>query len=492
MSDNKGKKELEKGQSVRQQSASDPCKETCGEILNRINGSGIPITLTPGQVKADSSNPEITEISRFINTSRIVFREYKKLMDEILDCNLGGLPSTGKQSKNARPSSYNNDDETCEEKDLETNGTLLSEEEKRFLRLSSPFSSSKSYHVLKYATEKFINIFFGLDEEDTTLDLPLPYVRLIDDKLKDLCCCDCPVRFRPLFVELIWNYWHEEGLVSHTMNAIASKFENKRLMNGRDPLANLVLDPLRPLSNLIWGYIQDRAHRLTQKRREFEYDHQYGITLFAGGGRRINSADSNSYFIQAFHNLLYKCSLFYKEADNLFKVPDAFPILNALREVHLLLAEAAGNQFNDLTMTARAEMMLEQYILSRGEIREFLNSRIMVPYDEPWMDKIDTMKALMGWPGASISYYHDLAEHGEKILLSVRWISWSQIDTRDLARDWALLFRDAVQRYIHCYQAVTGVDISAQEIAGADGKALMPAVLLQRNMKQGVGMMRRR
>ena len=27
----------------------------------------------------------------------------------------------------------------------------------------------------------------------------------------------------------------------------------------RDPLANLEIDPLRPLNNLLWGYIQARS-----------------------------------------------------------------------------------------------------------------------------------------------------------------------------------------------------------------------------------------
>jgi hypothetical protein len=137
-------------------------------------------------------------------------------------------------------------------------------------------------------------------------------------------------------------------------------------------------------------------------------------------------------------------------------------------------------------------MMLQQYILSRGEIREFLGARVMVPYDEPWMDKVDTLKAILGWPGASISYYHDLAEHGEKILLSIRWISWTEIDTRDLAKDWALRYRDEIQRYIHCYQAVTGVDLSAMEIAGGtDEKRIMPAFLIQRKLERDA-MTRRR
>ena len=495
----------------------EPCHDACDEIVKRIKGAGIPITINAAPFNDSTSIPEIVQISRFINESRMNFREYKDLMDDILACGLGEFrpptypgASTAAQNAAQQSTGQHGPAERKEQSaqagkpytatgcddlgDPQLPTPILTEREKEIHRTGALFSSSKSYSVLKYATEKYVNKFFGLD--DTDLDpslIPLPYLKLIESRLSDICPCPCPqaIQFRPLFVELIWNYWHEEGMLVHTINAIANRFENKRL-GGKTVLGNLILDPLRPLSNLIWGYIQDKVHRLTTKRREFEYDHQYGITLLAGSGARINSAESNSFFIQAFHNLLHKCSVFYKEADNLFRVPDGFPILNALREIHLLLSEAAGNQFTDLTMTARAEMMLQQYILSRSEIREFLGARVMVPYDEPWMDKVDTFKAIMGWPGASISYYHDLAENGEKILLSIRWISWTDIDTRDLARDWALRFRDEIQRYIHCYQAVTGVDLSATEImGGSDEKTLTPAFLIQRKLQRDA-MIRRR
>ncbi len=492
MSDKTEKKDLATATKVTQDSAANSSKDPCGEIIDIIKGTGLPITINATQVNDNASTPEILKISRFINESRIEFREYKRLMDDILNCNTGNFPPPGESIRKNSLASTPKKPLCDDPKTPET--SLLSEAEKNIVRTGTLFSSSKSYSILKYATEKFINRFFGIDEGGSIDGLPLPYIKLIEDRLSDICPCPCPsaTDFRPLFVELIWNYWHEEGMLVHAMNAIANRFENKRIGAGKTQLGNLVLDPLRPLNNLIWGYIQDKVHRLTTKRREFEYDHQYGVTLFTGSRTRINSAESNSFFIQAFHNLLHKCSVFYKEADNLFRVPDAFPILNALREVHLLLAEAAGNQFGDLTMTARAEMMLQQYILSRGEIREFLGARVMVPYDEPWMDKVDTLKAILGWPGASISYYHDLAEHGEKILLSIRWISWTEIDTRDLAKDWALRYRDEIQRYIHCYQAVTGVDLSAMEIAGGtDEKRIMPAFLIQRKLERDA-MTRRR
>ena len=83
---------------------------------------------------------------------------------------------------------------------------------------------------------------------------------------------------QPSLIELIWSYWHEEGMLVQTMNAIAWRFQNQR-SGPADPLADLEMDPLRPLNNLIWGYVQDEQNRLTVRRRAYEYDHQYGLQL---------------------------------------------------------------------------------------------------------------------------------------------------------------------------------------------------------------------
>ena len=60
---------------------------------------------------------------------------------------------------------------------------------------------------------------------------------------------------RPTFLELIWNYWHEEGMLVQTMNAISWRFQNRRGPKDRDPLAMLEIDPLRGLNNLLWGWV---------------------------------------------------------------------------------------------------------------------------------------------------------------------------------------------------------------------------------------------
>jgi hypothetical protein len=103
----------------------------------------------------------------------------------------------------------------------------------------------------------------------------------------------------PSLIELIWSYWLEEGMLVQTMNAIARRFQNRR-GSPNDPLGELEFDPLRPLNNLIWGFIQDEHNRLTVPRRAHEYLHHYGISLVGKAVPDLNPADSRSKFIEAF------------------------------------------------------------------------------------------------------------------------------------------------------------------------------------------------
>src|SRR5262249_34008981 len=59
----------------------------------------------------------------------------------------------------------------------------------------------------------------------------------------------------PCLLELIWSYWQEEGMLTQTMNAITRRFQNVRAPLANDPLANTEIDPLRPLNNVLWGYV---------------------------------------------------------------------------------------------------------------------------------------------------------------------------------------------------------------------------------------------
>lgn len=284
----------------------------------------------------------------------------------------------------------------------------------------------------------------------------------------------------PCFIELLWSYWLEEAGLVQTMNAITWRFQNRRGPGERDPLASLEIDPLRPLNNYLWGYIQDEEHRLTVVRRAYEYAHSYGLTLLGKAVPEVIPADSRPRFIESLHNLLHLCSVFYKEDDDTTVVADGFPLLNALKEVHLLLTQGAGNQYGDLPWNARLEMLMQQWLLARPEFREFLPRRVTVDYPEEWMHSVESMKTLQGWSSASVLHFRDLAKFGEQIILSIRYEAWpSLIDAQDAA-NWARYWRPEIQGYIYAYRAVTGVDVTERPDATA------PALLLRERMRESL------
>lgn len=374
------------------------------------------------------------------------------------------------------------------------------------LKARSPFIASEEYNLLKFATEFFMLRKFGVKKEELGAYLgssqKLPYYDFVINRLKDDLefddnnqlpgsPTDCQTRefdrlYSPFKVELIWNYWMEQGMLVQTMNLISLRFQNIG-SNGAEvgALTRFDIDPLRPLSHILWSYIQDEQHRLMIPQRANEYLHEYGLSISGRAVPRLTGIDNRSKFLEAFHNLLTQAAVYFKESDDTTRIADAFPVLNSLKEVHLLLAEGNHNAYGNLTWTARHEMLVQQYILSRHEMREFLGGRIMVPYPETWMDRVDTMRNIQGWGGTGIIHFYELAVHGEQALLSIRYGNWSDVnlDSRNAA-NWAQDFRNSIQRYIHAYRVVTGVDLSADAVESVprEEKYMQPSTLMQRRL----------
>ncbi|PUA30749.1 MAG: hypothetical protein B0W54_09910 [Cellvibrio sp. 79] len=304
----------------------------------------------------------------------------------------------------------------------------------------------------------------------------------VPNKTKDpRFCTDILIRSRvnnPCFMELIWNYWHEEAMLVQTINAVSRRFQNLRAPGERDPLAHVEIDPLRPLNNILWGYVEEERDRLSIKRRAYEYQHQYGLELYGKAVSNLRPADTRSKFLEAFHNLLNKCADYFRAKQDTTVDPDGYPMLHAIQELNLILAHGAHNQFGDLAWTSRVEMLMQEWILSRPEIRDFLQSRVMVPHKEAWMPQVDTMKTLQGWSDVPVTHFRDLGVLGEQILLTIRWHNWYEVTNEDEAKGWADLLRPHIQSYIHAYRAVTGVDLSATD--GVD--FTMPSVLLRKRL----------
>jgi hypothetical protein len=403
-----------------------------------------------------------------------------------------------------------------------------------------PFPDMDAYRVLKIATEAFMLVNCGVRVDTTTeqdLQRPfrgidpreerqrlgfeeqieslwqeyissrdgdrvtgeeelalLPYLAVIRLKLGDVDLVDdnqfgraCFGILRnkftnPCLLELIWSYWHEEAMLVQTLNAISMRFQNRRGPADRDPLAQLEIDPLQSLNNLLWGYIQDEQHQLTVPRRAYEYDHHYGLTLYGKAVPPLRPADSRSRFLEAFHNLLQVSTIFLERDDDTTVIADGFPVLNALKEVHLLLTEGQHNQYGDLPWTARQEMLMQEWLLARPEMRAFLPGRTMVAYPEQWMDRVDAMKRMQEWTDISSMHFRDLGVFGEQLLLGIRYGNWNSVIQSGQAANWVRYWRAEIQGYIHAYRAVTGVDLTLEPV-----DSTMPAVHLRRRLAEQLG-----
>jgi hypothetical protein len=390
-------------------------------------------------------------------------------------------------------------------------------------RTALPFPNVDLYRLLKAATEVFLMVHCGVDLEDfSDVDLDeesrrlnrtirpgdleaqmrrylwrvwagddeflhvLPYLALIRQQLRDVpivgadrdedeaaIVCQGIIAEKlvhPCFLELLWSYWLEEANLVQTLNAVTWRFQNRtKAPPGRDPLAAMDISPLRPLSSLLFGWAEDAQHRLTVTRRAYEFDHKYGLVLASKPGPPVRGADSRSRFIQAYHTLLCVCAEFFIRDDDTTVIADGFNVLNALKETHNLLTAGDGNAAHDVTWMARQEMLMNQWILARPEMREFLPARAMVVEPEPWMSRVDAMNKLQGWSDTAVLQFRDLATFGEQLLLSIRFGNWIVEDQPDSAANWARYWRPEIQRYTFAYQSVTGVNLIRQADAAVPG-----------------------
>ncbi|MDO6429550.1 hypothetical protein Q4E93_03045 [Flavitalea sp. BT771] len=466
-----------------------------GDVVSLPQNDGSSVDVVPFAVIKLKAQPEKNEVNvklerpgieettdkilwKAIKAHSLKFEEYEHFIDTILDHN---VPDAGGRHFNRKSA-----------------------------KRRSPFVKSEEYNLIKFATEFHMLSKFGLNEKELIGYVgssgKLPYYDFVIDRIRDDLKLDSLSEdyedesggdvarreeqrlYNPFMTELIWSYWMEQAGLAQTMNVINLRFQNIRTDVFSDRLQRFDADPLRPLSYILWGYIQDEQHRLSLPRRVNEYDHEYGLLLTGRAVNKSNNVDTRVKFLEAFHNLLNLSFVYFKESDDTTYIADAFPVLNALREVHLLLAEGNHNAYGNLTWTARQEMMMQQYILARPEMREFLGGRVMVPYPETWMDRVDTMRHIQQWGETSVLHYYELAIHGEQILLSIRYGNWSDVTLdRNNAANWAQEFRNNIYRYTHAYRVVTGVDLTMDKVQSTSTFAIQPAYLIQQRLMQERG-----
>ena len=200
------------------------------------------------------------------------------------------------------------------------------------------------------------------------------------------------------FVELIWAYWMDECGLAQTMNLILARFQNRRIGGGRDVLSRFNANPLLPIANLLWGFAEAEEGRLTVRRRAAEYRNMYGLPM---QGKAVPPAsawiDDRSQFLSAFHNLLnatYRLLQGARRQDRgRRRVPAAVEPAGAAPRPGLRRAQPVP-----CPRPAHPAGVPRDAVDPRpARVREFLGGPTMVPQEEQWMDRVDTMKELQGW-----------------------------------------------------------------------------------------------
>lgn len=293
---------------------------------------------------------------------------------------------------------------------------------------------------------------------------PQPTATPVDEPSPTPFCADMGIKLRctdDMYLEYIWTFYHDIGMLEQTLKAISLRFQNKRTSLLKNQMEDFEISYLRPITDLLWGYINDEQHRLSVPRRTVEYEHQYGLAVTGKATQGVQSIDRRSEFLSAFHTLLLRSHTFFTENSNLTVRADPFPVQNALRDLHKILFDGAHNQFSRATFSSRVEFLIGQWLLARPEIRLFLRGREMTPYKEPWMAPVDAMRRLQGWGEDSVATYRDLAVLGERLLLSIRYGEWNDDNiTETEVHNWALSYKEEIQLYCHAYRSLTGVDLT--------------------------------
>ena len=243
---------------------------------------------------------------------------------------------------------------------------------------------------------------------------------------------------------------------------------------------NLEIDPLRPLNNLLWGYVQDEQHRLTVVRAQL----RVRPPLRAAAGRQgrasaCSAADSRSKFLEAFHNLLHLCAVFFKQDDDTTVMADALPgaeraegsapdpVAGRAQPVRRPAVDGAHRDADAAVAAGAAGVPRVPADAHHGRLPRAVDGPRRRDEEAAGLDR--HQRAALPQPRRSSA---------SRSLLSIRYGDWSDVQEPLQAFNWARYWRPEIQGYIHAYRAVTGVDL-AVETTDTKVDATLPSVLLQ-------------
>jgi hypothetical protein len=232
----------------------------------------------------------------------------------------------------------------------------------------------------------------------------------------------------PWPLELIWTFWLDTMRLDGALAIVG-------LLPGL-PAGSTV-------ARLLAGMASDTSRTSSGDRAE-AYRHAYGLRLPPA---TPPSLLRQGRFPSALATLLRRAARFLRYDDDTTITADALPLLHALADLQNLLNEAVHPALEDVTRSARRDALLALYALGRPELRPLLPIRRQVVLPEPWMPAVDAVATLERWPQVSSGFFGQLADAGERILLSVRFGGWAQSTDSERAADWARFWRAELHAY---------------------------------------------
>ena len=181
---------------------------------------------------------------------------------------------------------------------------------------------------------------------------------------------------RPTFLELIWNYWHEEGMLVQTLNVISWRVPEPARPR-RTTRSRCWSRPAAPAEQPPLGMRRGRGEPAHGRRRASEYHHEYGLPLPAGPSRPSWSR-LRPRFLESFHTILHLCTIYYKEVDDPTVVADAFP--SSTLSATSTWTSRKGRTTSTATCRGPPAGVPDAAVdRRRPEMREFLRRPMMAP-----------------------------------------------------------------------------------------------------------------
>ena len=399
-------------------------------------------------------------------------------------------------------------------------------------RRSLPFPDIEPYRLLKVATEVFLMASSGVVLEDQDFsDLSvqdaartglsssdygglwaaylervngsqtLPYLNLIRRKLQEADLIPNKQRqqteiaygilkdklVRPSFLELIWSYWHEQGMLVQTLNEYRRALPESPWPRAARPPCGARHRPAAAVEQPALGLYPGRAapsvrrparlrvrpplraHALREGRPPDPRGRQ--PVAIPGGVPQPPTPDGR--LLQGGR----------RHDDQGRPVPGPQRAQRGAPAAHGGAVQPVRRPAVD-----RPPGDADAAVAARAPGVPIVPAdRVMVAYPEPWMDRVDSMKKMQGWTEVSVRHFRDLGVTGEPILLSIRFGNWSVTIDPNQAGNWARFWRQEIQWYIESYHTVTGIDLSsdmsdvrAAETAAA--RSQQPSVHIGRRM----------